>query len=210
MKDRFRQARENRGLTQEGLAKLANVTQTTVYKIESGETLRPRKLDEFAGLLKVSPEWLQFGSLDDQGPSKFANIPFLNIELAAGTGFCADHERTQDLIPISKEWIVENNFSEGALKAVKVRGDSMSPRIQDGDILLVNTADIKPKSGNVYAIATDDELRVKRLVKRMDNSWIISSDNKADLSYVDEVISHHNFEQLRIIGRAVKVLMGDV
>ncbi len=142
--------------------------------------------------------------------SKFTNIAFLDIELAAGSGFCADQERTQDLIPISKDWIFENNYSESSLKAVTVRGDSMSPRIQDGDILLINTADKKPRSGNVYAIAVDDELRVKRLVKRMDNSWIISSDNKADLSYVDEVISYNNFEQLRIIGRAVKVLMGDL
>lgn len=86
----------------------------------------------------------------------------------------------------------------------------MSPRLQDGDILLVNTADNKPSSGNVYAIAVDTELRVKRLVKRMDGSWIISSDNKANPAYVDETISNHNFEKLRIIGRAVKVLMGDI
>lgn len=212
LKDRFKSAREQIGLTQESLAKQANVSQTTIYKIESGETVRPRKLDELAKLLNVTPEWLQFGSENESQAAaiNYVNIPILEVELSAGSGSVADLEHATDWVPISRQWIIEQRYPQAALKAVTVTGDSMSPRLQNGDMLLVNTADNKPVSGNIYAIAVDNELRVKRLLKRMDGSWIISSDNKANPAYVDETISHHNFEQLRIIGRAVKVLMGDL
>lgn len=165
-------------------------------------------------VLGCDPEWLMSGQGTSEGSpssdSDFINIPFLSVELSAGNGSVADLEHATDWVPISRQWIINQRYSEAALKAVTVTGDSMSPRLQNGDMLLVNTADNKPVSGNIYAIAVDNELRVKRLLKRMDGSWIISSDNKANPAYVDETISHHNFEQLRIIGRAVKVLMGDL
>lgn len=165
-------------------------------------------------VLGCDPEWLMSGQGSPEGidpqAGNYINIPLLNVELSAGTGSYTDLENVADWVPISRDWILKNRYSETGLKAVTVSGDSMSPRLQDGDMLLVNTADNKPVSGNIYAIAVDNELRVKRLLKRMDGSWIISSDNKANPAYVDETISHHNFEQLRIIGRAVKVLMGDL
>lgn len=201
------------------LARRSGLNQPTVHRILKGESLDP-KLSNLKALAKaldahywqLTEDYETSGVSEESKPEfeKFVNISFLDIELAAGSGFCGAQESTQDLIPISKDWIFENSYSEASLKAVTVRGDSMSPRIQDGDVLLINTADSKPNSGNVYAIAVDDELRVKRLVKRMDGSWIISSDNKTNPAYVDETISHHNFEKLRIIGRAVKVLMGDL
>ncbi|MGB0662809.1 MAG: XRE family transcriptional regulator [Pontibacterium sp.] len=199
------------GLSQREVAERTGMSQVAIHNLTSGKSLATRKITELATTLNCSAEWLQQGVSQSQpAPENYTNIPFLDVELAAGNGKHIDTEQVEEWIPISTEWILENRFSKHALAAVTVKGDSMVPRLQDGDAILVNTEDRTPTSGNIYAIAVDSELRVKRLIKRMDGAWIISSDNKSNPAYQDEVISHHNFEQLRIIGRAVKVIMGSL
>ncbi|UIP28861.1 LexA family transcriptional regulator [Photobacterium sp. TLY01] len=61
LKDRFKQARIHKGLSQLELAEKAHTSQVMVSKIELGKTLQPRRLEMFAGLLGVSPEWLIYG-----------------------------------------------------------------------------------------------------------------------------------------------------
>jgi len=62
LKTRFKKAREHAGYTQETAAQAAGVSQTAIFKIESGETLRPRKIQLYASLFKCSPEWLMYGT----------------------------------------------------------------------------------------------------------------------------------------------------
>ncbi|MBX3045086.1 MAG: helix-turn-helix transcriptional regulator [Candidatus Kapabacteria bacterium] len=44
---------------------------------------------------------------------------------------------------------------------ITVKGDSMSPLIEDGDMLIVNTSKIKPKKGDIVAVVLNDNLMVK-------------------------------------------------
>lgn len=62
LKHRFKQARENAGYTQETAAQAAKVSQTAIFKIEKGETQRPRKIALFAELFDCMPEWLMYGT----------------------------------------------------------------------------------------------------------------------------------------------------
>lgn len=209
--ERLKMRMSELNVSQRELADRTGVSQVAIHNLASGKTASSRKLTEIAEALGCTAEWLQKGVMKPIAPdSTYAQVPVLDVELAAGAGTHIDMERVTDWVPISRDWIQDQQYSKDRLVVVTVSGDSMTPRLHDGDMLLVNTADQKPASGNVYAIAVDNELRVKRLMKRMDGSWVISSDNKSNPAYQDEVISHHNFEQLRIIGRAVKVLMGDL
>ncbi|WP_372835966.1 helix-turn-helix domain-containing protein [Pontibacterium sp.] len=214
---RIRALRIERYLTTSELSQNSGVPEQDVQDIEEGE--RSPSEEELIAIAKafgVPVGWLTEGEQDAEPyPSlspvpQYNQIPVLDVELAAGNGTHIDMERVTDWVPISQDWIQEKQYSKDRLVVVSVIGDSMMPRLHEGDMLLVNTADQKPASGNVYAIAVDNELRVKRLIKRMDGAWIISSDNKANPAYQDEIISNHNFDQLRIIGRAVKVVMGDI
>ncbi|WP_067986191.1 helix-turn-helix domain-containing protein [Neptuniibacter pectenicola] len=62
LKTRFKKAREHAGYTQETAAQAAGVSQTAIFKIEKGETLRPRKINIYANLFGCSPEWLMYGT----------------------------------------------------------------------------------------------------------------------------------------------------
>jgi phage repressor protein C with HTH and peptisase S24 domain len=202
------------GLNLSELARRLGVSPQSVQQWVKNQTSpRGKRLDALERELVCSKEWLLFGNSDEPSRGKpsqtLINIPVLNVELAAGNGISIDTELVKDWVQIPQEFLW-NGINQNSLVVVSVSGDSMLPRLHDKDQLLIDTSDNKPVSGKVYAIATDEELRVKRLHKRTDGSWIISSDNKHDPAYQDEIISHNNFERLRIIGRAVKVLMGDL
>src|ERR1700743_958191 len=66
--ERLKATREEGGLSQSGLAKLAAVSQTTVANIESGRNQGSKHLLAIAGAVGVTPQWL----LDESGP-KYAN-----------------------------------------------------------------------------------------------------------------------------------------
>lgn len=210
--DRIRNRRKDLGLTQSSLGKRVGISAPAISQLEKGESKAPssENLLSLANALNCSPNWLQNGIDTPASIASvdFEQIPVLNVELSAGVGSYIEEENIIDWVPISQDWIYDNHLAKKDLAIVKVAGDSMIPRLQDGDMLLINTADRRATSGNIYAIEVEGELRVKRLMKRMDGSWAISSDNKSDPAYQDEIISHHNLEQLRVIGRAVRVLMG--
>jgi len=73
IKNRLKQAREAAGMTQTELADAANTSQTSIYKIENGITLRPRGIERIATVLHVSPEWLQFGVADADADNEMSN-----------------------------------------------------------------------------------------------------------------------------------------
>src|SRR5689334_19178729 len=59
---RLRFAREQKGIRQEDLARLAGVSQQTIQQIEAGMIKRPKKIGSIAKALEKSPAWLQFGT----------------------------------------------------------------------------------------------------------------------------------------------------
>lgn len=58
---RMRFRRQQKGWTQEQLARRAGTNQAVIQKIENGKSLRPRKINEIAEVLGVNPAWLMFG-----------------------------------------------------------------------------------------------------------------------------------------------------
>jgi transcriptional regulator with XRE-family HTH domain len=63
---RMRSRRLEKGWTQEQLARRAGTNQAVIQKIENGKSLRPRKIDQIARELEVSPAWLMFGDKDPE------------------------------------------------------------------------------------------------------------------------------------------------
>jgi transcriptional regulator with XRE-family HTH domain len=60
--ERLSTARKERGLTQAQLAKLANLSQSTIGNLEAGLRKEPRDILRIAEALRISPDWLQSGT----------------------------------------------------------------------------------------------------------------------------------------------------
>ena len=78
-------ARTQRGLTQQKLAALCHISQSTIASYESGARLHARNLIELANALHVNAQWLSkgtgpmFTSIQESTPSYMQTWPFTRV-----------------------------------------------------------------------------------------------------------------------------------
>ena len=143
---------------------------------------------------------------DDLPPGDYVNIPRLAVYLSAGNGsgkvLEVELEKNRPQV-FRAEWVRDQRLRPAKLACMYAHGNSMEPRIQNGDSLLVDTGQHDVIDGRVYAVWYADELRVKRLYKRVDGGLIIHSDNERD--FPRQEVPVDQLEHIRIIGRIVHV-----
>lgn len=186
---RLKSARHEKGWTQGQLAAAAGVSQGTIGNIEAGTRQAKASLIPIADALGVSYKWL----VNEEGPKHLAeerssvylvdnpdypSVRRVLLHLQAGvTGFAIETD-AEDRAPIvfRREWFERNGYKPDKLIAVRVKGASMEPGLFDGDTIVINTAQIEPQDGAVYAVNYEGEAVVKRLVRDA-GQWWLSSDN---------------------------------
>jgi hypothetical protein len=115
---------------------------------------------------------------------EYPAIRRVSLRLSAGmTGFVVEHEEDDgEMIVFKRGWYDRNGYIPEKLIAIKVKGQSMEPGLFDGDTVVVNTNDTKPKDGEVFAVNYEGEAVIKRLERDM-NQWFLSSDNPDKARY---------------------------
>jgi len=179
-------------------------------------------LERLARALNCSAKWLMFGGdenheahsslgldsspLGEDSKHLFVDIPVYNVELSAGNGVAAGEVEVIEYYPISQKILDEHQLSSSEVGVLKIKGQSMEKTLWHDDLVLVQTSIKRPISSKVFAVALDDELRVKRFSKQMTGSWRVISDNEDKGLYPDETISHDNIDNLNIIGCVFRVI----
>ena len=144
-----------------------------------------------------------WSEIEDLPSSEYAMIPRLDVPLSAGNGsfvWQVDQKKPQ---AFRSEWLDRAVLKAKDLACMYASGDSMEPRICDTDSLLVDLSDTEIQDGKVYAIRYGEEVRVKRLYKKLDSSILIRSDN-SDI-HPEITISDEELEHFEVIGRIVWV-----
>lgn len=198
-------ARDGADFTQQDLANKAGVTQGSVAHLESGRTKTSRSITQLAAALDVNPEWLAEGkgqpfqpyaddaeatidlpgvmrviAVDADHPSRTRIAKALNFQLSAGiTGFALElDEQVDGIWDVPTRWIDQRGYNPKDLIAINVKGESMEPHLYGGDLVVINTADTRLVSGEVYAVNYEGEAVIKRMI-REGGMWYLSSDNPA-------------------------------
>jgi SOS-response transcriptional repressor LexA len=131
-------------------------------------------------------------------------IPVFEASASMGLGKI---QPEQDLIvggiTLSNDWVRQNLGSISSSKNLAVipaYGDSMTPTFRDGDLLLIDRGVDSIRLDAVYVLALSQELFVKRLQRRPDQSLLMISDNKA---YEPYNITAKDRSLLSVLGRVV-------
>lgn len=195
------------------LAVYAGIFGVTESWLEYGTGPAPSFLSSYAGNSEqtdyfVSPNSLGLDSSELGTPSSvlFVDIPFYNVQLAAGIGLTVFADEAVDTRPIPYRTIHKTGVQPDKAAVVTVIGESMEHTLLNGDEVLVDTSVKRPHSNGIFAFAFEDELRVKRFSKQMDGSWRVISDNPDKSQFPDEFIAASNMQSVRIIGKVVSIV----
>ena len=197
------------GMSQDELAKKVGYKdRSSIARIESGERdIRQSSVMKFAEALNTTPAWLMDIS-DSSTPKQKteSNAQLLPSEYirmipcfeSASAGFGTDAQnRIIELIPI----YIVNEQEAAETICIIVRGDSMHPRIEDGDIVQVHKQDTA-ETGDIVVILDGDEAFVKRFIHGK-NGVILESFNPAypPMRFTKEESNH-----LRVVGVVKRII----
>lgn len=191
---RLREAMRRAGMSQLDLAKRAGVSAPSVHGWLSGrsQSIRSDALVRTAQALGVSTAWLATGdgSMTDVGdvpsPLSLRETPpgYLRIELldgSAGMGAGVVNEDFPEVIRSMDyaEWDIRQRLGflpkPGRLKLITGRGPSMAPIINNGDVVMVDTAINYYDGDAIYVINVGGEAQIKGLQRRNDGIYVVSA-----------------------------------
>lgn len=176
-------------------------TEKTARKVERAAGLPPMYFDQGAAPGSPAPALMPV-EIHHAGNPNIVLIPKVQLRATAGiTGFAVDgtDDVNLDAYPLERSWVERNGFSQQKLIAMRVKGDSMFPLYREGDVIVINTADIKPVDTKEYVVNFDGDVVLKRL-SRDSGSWWLTSDNPEPKYHRRSVRSGETI----IIGRVVK------
>lgn len=214
--ERLRTAVRNAGGNQH-VSNVSGVPLGTLNTYIAGREMRASTAAKIAAACGVSLDWLvsggdattAFANADE--PSGSPNVDFLNydLQLSAGSGVYPNREPIKKTVSIPRDILPKDVLGhEKYVCALTVKGDSMQPSLDDGDLVLIRTDVESIKSGAIYAIRIDNSLLVKRLRLKANGNVEVVSDNP---SYSTDELKAAEIRQMirdggtpaKIIGRVV-------
>lgn len=139
----------------------------------------------------------------DEHADDYIQIRESEVRFAAGNGRTAHYDELAESVPATyrREWFAKEGINPDNARRFKVHGDSMEPFLYDGDTVLVHLGETTVIHGKVYALRYGDELRIKRVYKKLDGGLILHSDNPDYLPRDEELTPAMVHEHITIIGR---------
>ena len=195
---RLKQLRKELGLSQKSLSEHLGVTQQAVGKWETGRSSPdPTTLARLAELLETSADYL-LGISEQPAELAAPSLPYAESPIPvigtvrAGYGSLAFEEDYGVEYACVKD--PANYFY------LVVKGDSMEPRIQDGDLALVHRQPTLENGDLGVMVFGEGEGTLKKYIQR-GNAVILQPFNPA---YEEKVIRGEELNQLFIAGKVVE------
>ena len=217
--ERVVERREALGISQSELARRIDVGQSSINRLESGETRSPRSLHVLAKALGTSPDYL-LGETDDptnedvggdtrvpygaqsSADERIIEIPVIDLAYGMGATYLDDINPEVRSEPFPLSFI--RRYTKAKAEDLVIAdglGDSMAPTIGSSDQMLIDRSiDTMRVADQIWAFSFGGMGMVKRLRARPDGSIAILSDNPAVPE--DRAVD----DELHLIGRVVAIV----
>lgn len=210
MHERLRARIRQLGMSVADVAREAGVNRSFVYDILRGRSQVPNldKLTRIAQVVKVDLEWLLSGKGRVEGDDPITedyHNEFVAIQYAAarpsmgGGAIVEDEDRIGRDFHFRRAWIRDRlKAAPSMMRVMDVQGDSMTPTLKEGDVVLVDMNQRNPAPPGVFVLHDGMGLVAKRLehVPMSDPPQVrIISDNQQYSPY------ECTAEEVNIVGR---------
>lgn len=201
--EKIKEARIKKGLSQTELAEqLGYKSRSSINKIEvAGRDIPRSQIVKIAKILDVTPAYLM-GWEDDKpnaaplAENKIYQIPvFSSVSAGFGAYACSD---IIDYMPL----FIENSADVPDMLCIKVTGQSMFPKIEDGDIIIVRKQD-SIDSGSIAVVLVDNEEGfVKKVVYDQETIELHSINPE----YAPKIFKGEEVLRVRVVGIVKQVI----
>ena len=192
---RIKSAREDLKLTKRELAKRIGIHESSINKYEKGLVDIPlSKISELSRVLNVTEAYLM--GWEEEQPPQGLKIPVLGT-VAAGIPISAV-EDILDYEEVPQSW--EN---QGEFFGLRIKGDSMQPKMDDGDVVIVRQQSDANSGDTVIALVNGDDATCKKLQKTENGIMLVSTNpNYLPMFFTNEEIST---KPVVILGKVVEL-----
>lgn len=175
MHERLRARIRQLGMSVAEVARGAEVNRSFVYDILRGRSQVPNleKLTSVAKAVKVEPEWLLSGKGRVEGSdpitldyhNEFVAIQHASVRPSMGGGTIVENEdRPGRDFHFRRAWIRDRlKAAPSQMRVMDVQGDSMTPTLNEGDVVLVDMNQRNPIPPGVFVLHDGMGLVAKRL-----------------------------------------------
>lgn len=205
MAEKIKERRLIMNYTQEELAEKLGLQKSAIAKYENGrvENIKRSVIARMSEVLECSPAYLM-GWDNNVGPvtngtkrKKYGTTISVLGRVAAGVPI----EAIEDVI--DTEEITEEMASTGEFFGLQIHGDSMEPRINEGDVVIVRQQDDANSGDIIIAIVNGCDATCKRLKKYSDGIMLLSNNPE----YEPMIFSNAEIieKPVRIIGKVTEL-----
>lgn len=193
--DRIKEGMKLRNLRQTDLCQRTGITKGAMSSYISGRYVpKQNNIYLIAKALNVSEAWLMGSNVPIERTIDKCNgktrIPVLG-SVPAGIPI----EAIQDIVDY--EEIDADTAAKGEYFALKIKGDSMEPRICEGDVVIVRKQDDVESGDIAIVMVNGNDATIKRLLKYQDGIRLMPSNPSYDPIY---------FTNQEILDKPVKVI----
>ena len=153
------------------LARRVGIAKSAISRYFNGTRELPlNKIGDFASVLHTTPDYL-LGMEYKPQPPQGIKIPVLGT-VAAGIPISAV-EDILDYEEIPQSW-----QNQGEFFGLKIKGDSMEPRMESGDVVIVKQQSDANSGDTVIVLVNGDDATCKRLEKTDNGIMLVSTNPK--------------------------------
>jgi repressor LexA len=187
---RVKELRVKNHLTQEELAKAIGVSTSTIGMIEIKEKYGGiNVIEKIADYFNVSLDYIVKGCDHIVKATTKNSIPILG-DIACGEPIFSEE--------FSGEFLNVSKFTPKADFALKAKGDSMSPLVNNGEYVILKRQSTV-NNGEVACVLIDNEMTLKRVYLENDTLTLVSENSR----YTPIIIKENIYKTVKILGKAL-------
>ena len=187
---------EEQGMSMSELARRVGTAKSAISRYFNGTREFPlNKVEEFASALHTTPDFL-LGMEYEPQTQQGLQIPVLG-NVAAGIPISAV-EDILDYEEIPQSW-----KSQGEFFGLRIKGDSMEPRMESGDVVIVKQQSDANSGDTVIVLVNGDDATCKKLQKTDNGIMLVSTNPKYPPMFYsnDEIVT----KPVVILGKVVEL-----
>lgn len=200
--ERIKYMRERLKISQTDFAARMGVSKQTLYKYENNivTNIPSDKIESVAEICSVSPAYLM-GWEPNVAPAKIAEKGSVSIPVLGRVAAGIPVEAVEDII--DTEEIPKKLAQTGKFFGLMIKGDSMEPRMAEGDVVIVRQQDDAESGDIVIAAVNGTDATCKRIRKYRDGIELIS----INPAYAPMFFTNAEIEEkpIRILGKVVEL-----